>query len=207
MKKPIAKHTMKKPRHFVWSALMLSVLWACGDSDELNGPNTGPPKASEKPWDGPGQNPFVGLWGTGSNIVDFRFDTYTWTPYGGGATGTAYYFAEDGTYYFYIATTGYGLGSISGWVQTKGNYKIVKNQIHFYNIYASSNINGQLSPFEPSTNSEKAFEFIEDNNTGETTLKIQNSLSYADGSVGYDFLRKQLAKPAEAAPQSVSPQK
>ncbi|MCL2466463.1 MAG: hypothetical protein FWF02_06790 [Micrococcales bacterium] len=132
-------------------------------------------------------SPIVGEWHSSSAVADFLYSQRDLTTYGGGGTGTGYCFRADGTYTSYIVTTGYGLGSLAGWVIEDGKYRIEGNQVVMYDRYAtavnSDDPESSRGRQPQNGNKERTFEVLANGN-----LQIQNTTTYADGTVGFDVL-------------------
>ena len=134
-------------------------------------------------------HPIVGSWGSNGNIVDFMFDPISRSTYGGGASGTAYHFRADGTYQYMYATTGYGIGTMAGWLIDNGKYSISGNQVTLHNIIRSytdtKNSSNSYKDKMLDTTYVYAFEIMYDNDTA--MLKIQNSLTDQQGNPFFDI--------------------
>jgi hypothetical protein len=150
MKHPKTRYPISKRRHFWLAALLLGLamsLAACEDDEppsgppsdpKLNGPKSNDPKSNgpqldgpqlddtqlddtqpvgcETPWSGSGSNPFLGKWG------------YTWRSFDYSSFILhRYWFYNDGTY----QTTYHS--SSSSLTQGGGCYKVIGNQVLFYN--------------------------------------------------------------------------
>jgi len=189
---------MKAHKIFALSALLLGLamsLAACGDDEKDNpskgsGGNSGSPsetpKPAEKPWSGPGKNPLAGRWSSFSSTTDWKFNEQTWSSEGGGATGSGYEFREDGTFWYYIISTGYGYGTMKGWVTERGHYKIVGDKIAYSHVYRNwHNSKDPSDSYEnkPMDSYEEVFRIeTYPDKPGETALILPNYEGSAEGS-------------------------
>ena len=142
-------------------------------------------------------SPIEGGWETSSHTVDFLRNSSTQQSYGGGSTAQAYDFHGNGTFEYIIITTGYGPGTMAGWVRTEGKYKINGDQIILYNQYDSYTSTKNPSNSykdKPSHDETRKFELVFDKDTNETKLRVQNALTYADGVIRYTDFSKQKTK-------------
>ena len=142
-------------------------------------------------------SPIEGGWETSSHSFDRYRDRLTGKTYGGGTTAEGYRFLGNGTFEYFIMSTGYGPGSKEGWLVTKGKYKINGDQIFFYDQYGSFTDTKYPSDSykdEPTGDNTRKFELVFDKDTNETKLRVQDSLTYADGVIRYKNFFKQKTK-------------
>jgi len=166
--------------------LFLGILAAydIGDMEESGNCNKGSVAA----------NPIVGVWETSSHVADFLFNKATQLTYGGGGTAKAFYFHENGTYELIFISTGAGPGSIAGTIKGRGKYKVEGNQIIFYNRYESwidSNYPSKSYKDRSIRDEVKKFDFVRDDKTNETKLRIQ---TYSNDNSHYTSYSRQKSK-------------
>jgi len=147
---------------------------------------------------GPGRSsqvvdsPIVGEWHTSSVIADFMYSAQKMTSYGGGGTGEGYCFRADGTYTYYIVTSGYGAGTMAGWVVEDGRYQVDGTRVILSDRYASftNTKDPSRSYRDKKEEGNNVYEFALLSND---ELEIQNSVTYVDGSIGTDVFTRSHA--------------
>jgi len=143
-------------------------------------------------------SPIVGEWHTSSVMGDYMYDAQSLSSYGGGGTGEGYCFRANGTYTYYIVSTGYGPGSLAGWLIEDGRYRVEGNQVVLYDRYSSYTNTKNPSASRPKEKADGdtvyAFEVVSNDE-----LNVQNVLSAEGGPVTYDTFQRSYANSDFAA--------
>ncbi|MCL2466462.1 MAG: hypothetical protein FWF02_06795 [Micrococcales bacterium] len=134
-------------------------------------------------------SPIVGEWHTSSMIADFLYSAQDLSSYGGGGTGEGYCFRTDGTYTYYIITTGYGPGSMAGWVVEDGKFSVEGNRVVLSDRYASYTSTKNPSNSYKNKKQEGTY-YYEFEMISNDEVKIQNTVTYEDGSIGADVFTR-----------------